>query len=139
MHRALAPCPARSHHRRRRSITGSPGSAKAGSSALRIGRIGVLDPITVFDVPLACLCSRGSRAGGYRHLAVATRNVEDIGWLAQPGDMAAERANETLASGDTGTEMRGAPCKIGMVEVVGLDAHRDETPKQGFQHGCIIV
>src|SRR5271167_4697839 len=105
------------------TITGSPGSATAGSSALRIGRIGVSDLGGVLDGPTACLASRGNRAGGDRHLAAAAGNIEDIGRLAQPGDAAAERANETLASRDTGSEMRGASGEIGMVKVVGLDPH----------------
>src|SRR6516162_2212046 len=114
-------------------ITVSSGSATTGASALRIGRIGVLDPCTVFDVPPTCLASRRHCARGNRHLTVAIGNIEDIGRLAQPGDATAERADETLANRDTGTEMSGTPGKIGMVKVVGLDPHGDETAKQGLQ------
>src|SRR5215472_8906763 len=130
--RAIAPPPTT-------IITGSPGSAIAGSSDLRIGRIGVADPGGVLDVPPASLRCRGNRAGGDRHLAVAAGNVEDIGWLAQPGNPATERANETLASRDTRAEMRGASGEVGVVKVVGLDPHRDQTPKQGPQHRRVVV
>src|SRR6516162_5748406 len=120
-------------------ITGSPGSATAGSSVLPIGRISVLDSSTVFDVPASCLTCHRNRAGGDWYLAVAARIVEHIGRLAQPGDAAAKRANELLASRDAGAEMRGAWRKIGMVKVVRLDPHRDETAKQGLQNSRIVV
>src|SRR6516164_3141336 len=129
--RAIAPPPTT-------IITGSSGSAMAGYS-VPIGRIGVLDPGGVFDDPPTSPLCRRNRAGGDRHLAVAAGNVEDIGRLAQPGDTAAERTNEMLSSRDPGTEMCGAPGKIGMVKVVGLDPHRDKTPKQGLQHCGIVV
>src|SRR5262249_57397418 len=88
---------------------------------------------------LACSGLGNSRAGRNRHLPAPAWNIEDISRLAQPGDAAAERTNETLASPDAGAEMCGAPGKIGMVEVVGLDPQRDETPKEGLQHGGIVV
>src|SRR6516225_10569685 len=118
---------------------GIAGLRHGSSSALRIGRIDVPNPGAVFDGPPACLPARGNRARGDRYLAVTAGNIEDVGRLAQPRDAAAERANQTLASRDTGTEMRGAPGEIGMMKVVRLDPHSDETPKQGLQHGGIVV
>ena len=87
------------------------------------------DPGEVLGNPPPRRTFRGNRAGGDRHLAVAAGNIEDIGRLAQPGDATAERADEMLASRDTGTEMRGAAGEIGVVKLVRLDAHGDETPE----------
>src|SRR5262245_12690283 len=72
-------------------IPGSPGSSTAGPSALRIGRVGVLLPGIVFNAPLAGFPSPANRGRGDRHLAVASGDIEDIGWLAQPGYAAAQR------------------------------------------------
>src|SRR5271166_27076 len=120
-------------------ITGSPVAATAGSSVLRIGRVGVSRPGAVFDAPPPCSPFCGNRTRGDRHLAVAAGNIEDIARLAQTGDAAAKSADETLAGRDTGAEMRGAPGEIGMVKVIGLDPHRDETSEESLQHSCIVV
>src|SRR5215472_4504692 len=97
------------------------------------------DTGAVFNGPSALGSCGRDRARGYRHLAIPTRNIEDIGRLAQPRDAAAQRANEPLAGRNSGSEMCGAPRKISMVKVVGLDPHRHKTSKQGLQNGRVVV
>src|SRR5262245_12050193 len=60
------------------------------------------------------------RADG--RFAIAARNVEYVGRLAQAGITSAQRTHQVLALPDGGAEMRGAGRKIAMMEVIGLDA-----------------
>jgi len=53
--------------------------------------------------------------------------------------MAAQRAHEALAGRDAGAKVRGPAGEVGVVKVVGLDPHRDETTEQGLQHRCIVI
>src|SRR5215472_10530118 len=105
---------------------------------LRIGWIRMPDTHAVLDDP-ARWAVRGDRTWRNRHLAVATGDIEHIGRLAQTGEAPAQRLHEALAGRNAGTKMRGAASEIGMVKVVGFDAHRDETAKQGFQSRRIVV
>lgn len=89
-------------------IRGSFGSATPGSSAIRVGRIVVLDAGWIFDTPAACRPSRGRCAGGDRHFAVPARYIQHVGRLAQPGDPAPKISYQTLAGRDPGAEMRRA-------------------------------
>src|SRR5215472_9679977 len=105
---------------------------------LRIGWIRMPDTHAVLDDP-ARWAVRGDRTWRNRHLAVATGDIEHIGRLAQTGEAPAQRLHEALAGRNAGTKMRGAASEISMVKVVGFDAHRDETAKQGFQSRRVVI
>src|SRR5215469_13994128 len=116
----------------------APGGHFGQGSRLRIGWIRMPDTHAVLDDP-ARWAVRGDPAWRNRHLAVAAGNIQHVGRLAQTGEAPPQRVYEALAGRNTGTKMRGAASEIGMVKVVGLDPHRDETAKQGFQSRRIVI
>ncbi len=74
-----------------------------------------------------------------RHLPVTARYVEHISRLTEPGDTAAQRANEALPGRDPGAKVRRPAGKIGVMQVIGLDPHRDQTPEQRFQDRRVVI
>src|SRR5579885_2933495 len=62
-----------------------------------------------------------------RHLAVAARYVEDVGWQAEARDAAAELAHQRLPFRDRNAEMGGPAGEVGVVQVVRLDARLDRS------------
>src|SRR5439155_21024569 len=67
----------------------------------------------ILDDPAAFFSVRLYGASADRHLAVATRYIEHIARLAQPGYPATQYADETLPLVDPEPEMRGAAREIG--------------------------
>ena len=74
-----------------------------------------------------------------RRLAVTAGNIEHIGWLAQPRESPPQTTHKGLSLGDVGAQMRGAGGKIGMVQVIGLDASFDHCPHQGAEYVRIVI
>ena len=70
---------------------------------------------------------------------MAAGNIEHIGRLAQPRGAPAQLAHQRLPVANAAAEPRGAARQVGVVEVVGLDPHRDELAEQLFQHRDIVV
>ena len=63
-------------------------------------------------------------------LAVAAGYVENIGRLAETGEISPQSGNDSLALFDRQPEMAGAGGKIGMVQVIGLDARLNKGAHQ---------
>ena len=77
-------------------------------------------------------------AGSDRNLGVAAWNVKHIGRLREAGQLAPQLAHEGLSLGDAGAEAVRAGRKVGVMQVVGLDAHLDEGAHQLREDGRVI-
>src|SRR6476469_1528538 len=106
-----------------------PGNFRAGSGLgfADVRRwVGVLAAGGVLDDPLSWPAAWRGGAGADRHLSVAARNVEHVGRLAQPGDVAGQRRDELPALLDAQPEMAGAGRQVRVMQVIGLHPHSDE-------------
>jgi len=72
-------------------------------------------------------------------LAVATRDVENIGRLAEAGNPPAQCRDDSLPLLDRQSEMAGAGRQIGMMQVLGFDTNFDEGFHQFRKHGGIVI
>src|SRR5262245_199646 len=115
-------------------------SAAVSESIVSRWRICMAAAVEVFDHGAARLRWFGHDvARADWRLAVTARNVEHVGWLAQPGIAAAQGAHHRLALANAGAEMPGAGRKIAMMQVVRLDAALDEGPHQLAQGLGIVI
>ena len=69
----------------------------------------------------------------------AARLVDGPHLVKDDGAHRAQRADEALPVGDAEPEMAGAGSEVGMVQVIGLDPHRDEAAEQRFEHRRSVV
>src|SRR5215213_9143623 len=72
-------------------------------------------------------------------LSVPARNVEDVGWLAQPRNPSAQARHKGTAFLDGEAEMARARRKIGMVQVVWLHPRLHEGAHEGGQRVGVVI
>ncbi len=74
-----------------------------------------------------------------RRFAVAARDIEHVGGLAQARQPPAQLPHQRLAGFDIGAQVRRAGRKIAVVQVVRFDPAFDQGPHQIGEHGRIII
>ena len=111
------------------SIPGCPEAIRRGE----IIAVGVHVPSgsSIYQAPSG---ARTGVARSDRHLAVAARQVEHVGRLAQARDSPAQPPHQRLALAPAPVRnCAGAGRQVGMVQVVGLDPHRHEAAEQRLE------
>ena len=77
------------------------------------------------------------RFNGY--LSRTSRNIEHIGWNRMSRQMAAQGSVERASLGKRNAKVRRAWRQIGVMQIVGFDPERYQTPKQISQRGRLII
>src|SRR5438128_393749 len=72
------------------------------------------------------VCTRRHIARSDRGLAVAARNVEHIGRLAQPRIAPAQDTHQILTACDRGAKMTGARRQVAVMQIIGFYPALDE-------------
>ena len=85
------------------------------------------------------LARLGDETGADRHLAEAAWNIEHILRLAKAREMTAQGSDEPPALLDRQAEMPRPLREIGMMQIIGLDAHLDKAAHQRRERFDIVV